>query len=94
MLGYEYHPEAEAEYLAEVGYYSRISGELGLRFAKEVEAAIGSLKHNCVIRRNRKRMFEWLTVLSFVGESALENNGCRFAQSVIYLFNSKSGLRM
>ncbi len=40
MLGYEYHPEAEAEYLAEVDYYSRVSSELGLRFVKEVESAI------------------------------------------------------
>jgi len=40
VLGYEYHPEAEAEYLAEVAYYSRISEELGLRFVMEVEAAI------------------------------------------------------
>ncbi|MBI5387663.1 MAG: hypothetical protein HZA90_23635 [Verrucomicrobia bacterium] len=40
MLDYEYHPEAEAEYLAEVAYYSQISGELGLRFVTEVEAAI------------------------------------------------------
>ncbi len=40
MLGYEYHPEAEAEYLAEVVYYSGLTEELGLRFVKEVEIAI------------------------------------------------------
>ena len=40
VLGYEYHPEAEAEYLAEVEYYSRVSADLGLRFVKEVESAI------------------------------------------------------
>ena len=40
MLGYEYHPEAEAEYLAEVEYYSRVSADLGLRFVKEVESAV------------------------------------------------------
>jgi plasmid stabilization system protein ParE len=40
VLGYEYHPESEAEYLAEVEYYSRVSAELGLRFVREVEAAI------------------------------------------------------
>ena len=40
MLGYEYHPAAEAEYLAEVEYYSRVSADLGLRFVKEVESAI------------------------------------------------------
>jgi hypothetical protein len=40
LLGYEYHPEAEAEYLSEVEYYSRVSADLGLRFFKEVESAI------------------------------------------------------
>jgi len=40
VLGYEYHPEAQAEYLAEVEYYSRVSAELGLRFVTEVEAAM------------------------------------------------------
>ena len=40
MLGYEYHPAAEAEYLEAVGYYSRISAELGILFVTEVEAAI------------------------------------------------------
>ncbi|HEY9172337.1 MAG TPA: hypothetical protein VI136_08645 [Verrucomicrobiae bacterium] len=34
MLGHEYHPAAEAEYLAEVEYYSRVSADLGLRFVK------------------------------------------------------------
>jgi plasmid stabilization system protein ParE len=40
VLGYEYHPAAETEYLAEVDYYSRVSADLGLRFVKEVESAI------------------------------------------------------
>ena len=40
MLGYEYHPAAEAEYLEAVGHYSRIDGELGLKFVSQVEAAI------------------------------------------------------
>lgn len=40
MLGHEYHPAAEAEYLAEVEYYSRVSADLGLRFVKEVESAV------------------------------------------------------
>lgn len=40
MLSYEYHPEAQAEYLAEVEYDSKLSAELGLRFVREVESAI------------------------------------------------------
>lgn len=40
MLGYEYHPAAEAEYLEAVRYYSKIDGQLGLAFVAQVEAAI------------------------------------------------------
>lgn len=40
MRGYEYHPAAEAEYLAGVRHYGKISGQLGLAFVSEVEAAI------------------------------------------------------
>jgi plasmid stabilization system protein ParE len=40
VLGYEYHPAAEAEYLEAVRHYSRISGQLGLAFVTQVEAAI------------------------------------------------------
>lgn len=40
MLGYEYHPAAEAEYLEAVRHYSRINGQLGLAFVTQVEAAI------------------------------------------------------
>ena len=40
MLGYDYHPDAEAEYHAAIRYYSRISEELGLSFVREVEKAV------------------------------------------------------
>ena len=40
MLGYEYHPEAEAEYYDAIRYFSRISAELGMSFVTEVEKAV------------------------------------------------------
>ena len=40
MVGYEYHPAAEVEYLEAIGYYSRIGSELGMSFVTEVENAI------------------------------------------------------
>lgn len=40
MVGYEYHPAAETEYLEAVRYYSRIRSELGMSFVTEVESAI------------------------------------------------------
>jgi len=40
VVGYEYHPAAEAEYHEAIGYYSRIGAELGMSFVTEVEAAI------------------------------------------------------
>ena len=40
MVGYEYHPAAEAEYFEAIRYYSRISSDLGLSFVTEVENAI------------------------------------------------------
>ena len=40
MVGYEYHPAAETEYLAAIRYYSRVSLELGMSFVTEVESAI------------------------------------------------------
>ena len=40
MLGYEYHPDAEAEYHAAICYYSRIRAELGMAFVSEVERAV------------------------------------------------------
>jgi hypothetical protein len=39
VLGYEYHPATEAEYLEAVRHYSRISGQLGLAFVTQIEAA-------------------------------------------------------
>lgn len=40
MLGYDYHPAAEAEYLEAIDRYARVSPELGTRFVSHVEAAI------------------------------------------------------
>jgi len=40
VLGYEYHPDAEAEYLEAVRYYSEIRPELGFAFVEEMEAAV------------------------------------------------------
>ena len=40
MLGYDYHPAAEAEYHAAIRYYSRISEELGISFVSEIEKAV------------------------------------------------------
>ena len=40
MLGYEYHPEAEADYHAAIRYYSRIRAELGMSFVTEVEKSV------------------------------------------------------
>jgi len=40
VVGYEYHPAAEAEYFETIRYYSRIRLELGLSFVTEVENAI------------------------------------------------------
>ncbi|MCI0538365.1 MAG: type II toxin-antitoxin system RelE/ParE family toxin [Verrucomicrobiales bacterium] len=40
MLGYEYHPDAEAEYHAAIRYYSRIRAELGMSFVTEVEKGV------------------------------------------------------
>jgi plasmid stabilization system protein ParE len=40
VVGYEYHPAAEAEYIEAVRYYSGIRSELGMSFVTEVESAI------------------------------------------------------
>ena len=40
MVGYEYHSDAEAEYLDAVRYYCEIGAELGMAFVTEVEAAV------------------------------------------------------
>jgi plasmid stabilization system protein ParE len=40
VLGYEYHPAAEAEYQAAIDYYKEIDLALGVKFVSQVEAAI------------------------------------------------------
>lgn len=40
MIGYQYHPAAEAEYHESILYYSRVDAGLGLSFVKEIEAAV------------------------------------------------------
>jgi toxin ParE1/3/4 len=40
VLGYEYHPAAEAEYQAAIDYYKEIDRALGVKFVSQVEAAI------------------------------------------------------
>jgi plasmid stabilization system protein ParE len=40
VVGYEYHSDAEAEYLEAIRHYSCIREELGLSFVTEVESAI------------------------------------------------------
>jgi toxin ParE1/3/4 len=40
VLGYDYHPAAEAEYQAAIDYYDGIDRELGVKFVSQVEAAI------------------------------------------------------
>jgi toxin ParE1/3/4 len=40
VVGYEYHPAAEAEYFEAIRYYSGIRPDLGLSFVTEVESAI------------------------------------------------------
>ena len=40
MVGYEYHPAAQAEYFQAIRYYSRIDSKLGMAFVEEVERAI------------------------------------------------------
>ena len=40
MLGYDYHPAAEAEYHEAIRYYCRIRAELGTAFVAEIEAAV------------------------------------------------------
>lgn len=40
MLGYEYHPDAEAEYHAAIRYYSRVHADLGMAFVTEVEQGV------------------------------------------------------
>jgi plasmid stabilization system protein ParE len=40
VVGYEYHPAAEAEYFEAMRYYSRIRSDLGMYFVTEVENAI------------------------------------------------------
>jgi len=40
VLGYEYHPDAEAEYHAAIRTYGRISVELGVSFVSEVEKTV------------------------------------------------------
>ena len=40
MLGYDYHPDAEAEYHAAIRYHSRISTDLGMAFVSEIEKAV------------------------------------------------------
>jgi plasmid stabilization system protein ParE len=40
VVGYEYHPDARAEYFEAIRYYARIRSELGMSFVTEVEGAI------------------------------------------------------
>jgi toxin ParE1/3/4 len=43
MTLYAFHPEAESEFVAAIGYYESCSDGLGLDFALEVHAAIQSI---------------------------------------------------
>ena len=40
MVGYEYHPDAEAEYHDAIRYYSRLDAELALSFVDEIERIV------------------------------------------------------
>jgi plasmid stabilization system protein ParE len=44
VFGYEYHPAAEAEYLAAVERYSKIDPQLGMAFVVEIENTIGRVR--------------------------------------------------
>jgi plasmid stabilization system protein ParE len=76
VLDYGYHPEAEAEYHADVRYYRDISPNLGRAFVIEVEAAI-------------KRILEFPEAYSPAGKGLRRCPVRRFRHIIVYEIQSE-----
>ncbi len=63
MIGYEFHPDAEAEYLEAVVYYSSIDSELGSSFVEEIKA---ELRHVLTHRFSYSIIYEILPERIFI----------------------------
>jgi plasmid stabilization system protein ParE len=76
VLGYEYHPDAEAEYHAAIRYHTRISAELGMSFVSEVEKGVEQArlfpqihrKINGDLRRVLTRRFSYSVIYEVRGD--------------------------
>ena len=73
MLGFEFHPEASAEYGEAIDYYKQIKSLLAQAFLEEIEHGIGMI---------RKHPDRWRVV----EHETLRNLTSEMCDSFIYLF--------